>query len=165
MSTNIFNSLHLNHHLSFVQYNIQSLLNKLDVLHAELFDFDILAFTETWLSQTTNTDALLLQSYSTPERKDRLGDAHGGVIVYVKEGIRYKRRNDLEIGGLECIWIEVANNKKKILFGLFYRAPNSDANCYSNIEDSIALAIDTGIADIIITGDFNFNYLDLQTRM
>ncbi|MCG8096458.1 MAG: endonuclease/exonuclease/phosphatase family protein, partial [Candidatus Thiodiazotropha endolucinida] len=164
MSTNIFNSLHLNHHLSFVQYNIQSLLNKLDVLHAELFDFDILAFTETWLSQTTNTDALLLQSYSTPERKDRLGDAHGGVIVYVKEGIRYKRRNDLEIGGLECIWIEVANNKKKILFGLFYRAPNSDANCYSNIEDSIALAIDTGIADIIITGDFNFNYLDLQTR-
>ncbi|MCG8032214.1 MAG: endonuclease/exonuclease/phosphatase family protein [Candidatus Thiodiazotropha taylori] len=164
MSSAIFNSLQLNHHLSFVQYNVQSISNKLDVLHAELFEFDILAFTETWLSPTTNTDSLLLQSYNTPERRDRLGDAHGGVIVYVKEGIRYKRRNDLEIGGIECIWIEVANTKKKILFGLFYRAPNSDANYYSNIEDSIALAIDTGIADILITGDFNFNYLDLQTR-
>ena len=144
--------------------NVQSLLNKLEILHAELFEFDILAFTETWLSPTTLIDDLLLQSYNTPKRNDRASDAHGGVIVYVKEGIRYKRRKDLEIRGIECVWIEVANNNKRILFGLFYRAPNSDANYLSSIEDSIALAVDTGIADIIITGDFNFNYLDLQSR-
>ena len=47
--------------------------------------------------------------------------------------------------------------------GLFYRPPNSDANYYSNIEDSLALAFDTGIADIIVTGDFNFNLLNPQT--
>ena len=164
MSFDIFNSINLNHHLSFVHYNVQSLLNKLEILHAELFEFDILAFTETWLSPTTLIDDLLLQSYNTPERNDRAGDAHGGVIVYVKEGIRYKRRKDLEIRGIECVWIEVANNNKRILFGLFYRAPNSDANYLSSIEDSISLAVDTGIADIIITGDFNFNYLDLQSR-
>ena len=164
MSFDIFNSINLNHHLSFVHYNVQSLLNKLEILHAELFEFEILAFTETWLSPTTLIDDLLLQSYNTPERNDRAGDAHGGVIVYVKEGIRYKRRKDLEIRGIECVWIEVANNNKRILFGLFYRAPNSDANYLSSIEDSISLAVDTGIADIIITGDFNFNYLDLQSR-
>ena len=107
---------------------------------------------------------MLLQSYNTPERNDRAGDAHCDVIVYVKEGIRYKRRKDLEIRGIECVWIEVANNNKRIMFGLFYRAPNSDANYLSSIEDSIALAVDTGVADIIITGDFNFNYLDLQSR-
>ena len=164
MSFDLFSSINLNHHLSFVHYNVQSLLNKFEILHAELFEFDILAFTETWLSPTTLIDDLLLQSYNTPERNDRAGDAHGGVIVYVKEGIRYKRRKDLEIRGIECVWIEVANNNKRILFGLFYRAPNSDANYLSSIEDSIALAVDTGIADIIITGDFNFNYLDLQSR-
>ena len=164
MSFDIFNSFNLNHHLSFVHYNVQSLLNKLEILHAELFEFDILAFTETWLSPTTLIDDLLLQSYNTPERNDRAGDAHGGVIVYFKEGIRYKRRKDLEIRGIECVWIEVANNNKRIMFGLFYRAPNSDANYLSSIEDSIALAVDTGIADIIITGDFDFNYLDLQSR-
>ena len=164
MSFDIFNSINLNHHLSFVHYNVQSLLNKLEILHAELFEFDILAFTETWLSPTTLIDDLLLQSYNTPERNDRAGDAHGGVIVYVKEGIRYKRRKDLEIRGIECVWIEVANNNKRILFGLFYRAPNSDANYLISIEDSISLAVDTGIADIIITGVFNFNYLDLQSR-
>jgi hypothetical protein len=31
------------------------------------------------------------------------------------------------------------------------------------IEDSISLAVNTGIGDIIITGDFNFNYLNLPT--
>ena len=48
----IFNSLSLNHNLFFVQYNVQSILNKVDVLHTELFEFDILAFTETWLNPT-----------------------------------------------------------------------------------------------------------------
>lgn len=83
-------------------------------------------------------------------------------MVYVKEGIHYKRRDDLELRGIECIWIEVANSRKHILFGLFYRPPNSDANYYSNIEDSLALAFDTGIADIIVTEEFNFNLLNPQ---
>ena len=26
----------------------------------------------------------MLQSYSAPERKDRPGDPHGGVVIYVK---------------------------------------------------------------------------------
>ena len=33
---------------------------------------------------------------------------------------------------------------------------------YSSLEDSIHLAIDTGIDDIIITGDFNFSMLNSQ---
>ena len=103
MSATIFSSLNTSHNLSFVHYNVQSVLPKLDVLHAELLEFDILAFTETWLSPTDNTDDLLLQSYNRPERKDRLDDSHGGVILYIKEGIHYKRRNDLEIRGIESI--------------------------------------------------------------
>ena len=163
MSDSIFNPLSLNHNLSFVHYNVQSIVSKLEILHAELLQFDILAFTETWLGPVIDTNDLILDSYNTPQRKDRIGGTHGGVMVYVKEGIHYKRRDDLELRGITCIWIEVANSRKHILFGLFYRPPNSDANYYSNIEDSLALALDTGIADIIVTGDFNFNVLNPQT--
>ena len=46
---------------------------------------------------------------------------------------------------------------------MIYRPPNSDASCASSVEDSIALAVDTGISDIIITGDFNFDVLSSQT--
>ncbi|MCG8113681.1 MAG: reverse transcriptase domain-containing protein [Candidatus Thiodiazotropha taylori] len=150
--------------MSFVQYNVQSIRNRLDILEADLFEFDILAFSETWLDQSVDTEDLLLQSFNKPERKDRFGDNHGGVMLYVKENIFYKRRVDLEVRGVENIWIEVSNNKKQILFGLFYRPPNANANYFNDIEDSIALAVDTNISDIIITGDFNLNYLNPLTR-
>ena len=76
-------------------------------------------------------------------------------MLYIKEGLHYKRRNDLELRNIESIWIEVANSDKRVLVGLFYRPPNSDSTYLSNIEDSVCLAIDTGISDIIVTGDFN----------
>lgn len=60
MSAMIFSSLNTSNNLSFVHYNVQSILPKLEILHAELIEFDILAFTETWLSPTDNPDDLLL---------------------------------------------------------------------------------------------------------
>ena len=50
MSHSLLDSLSLNHNLSFIHYNVQSVFAKLDILQAELIDFDILAFTETWLN-------------------------------------------------------------------------------------------------------------------
>ena len=64
MSDNIFNSLNVSHNLSFVHYNVQSILSKLETLYTELFEFDILAFSETWLSPNIDIDALYLQSYN-----------------------------------------------------------------------------------------------------
>lgn len=46
---------------------------------------------------------------------------------------------------------------------MFYRPPSSNANYFSHIEDSIALAVDTGIIDIVISGDFNLNMLNQNT--
>lgn len=161
--SSVFNFSNLSNHLSFVHYNVQSLGPKLDILGTELFEFDILAFSETWLNSTYSLADLRLQSFRDPERKDRIGDSHGGVIIYVKDTIHYRRRLDLEPQGIECIWIQLTLKHKQILFGLFYRPPNSDAIYYSTIEDSIHLAIDSGITDVIVTGDFNFNMLNTQT--
>ncbi|MES9993746.1 MAG: endonuclease/exonuclease/phosphatase family protein [Candidatus Thiodiazotropha sp.] len=79
-----------------MHYNVQSILSKLDILQTELLEFDILAFTETWLGPSVDTNDLLLHSYNTPERKDRAGDNHGGVMIYIKDFLHYKRRADLE---------------------------------------------------------------------
>ena len=163
MSNSLLDSLSLNHNLSFFHYNVRSVFAKLDILHAELIDFDILAFTETRLSPLIDSEDLSLISFNKPERKNRIGDSHGGVILYVKTGIHYKRRADLEIRDIENIWIELINNH--ILFGMLFglSSPNSDANYYTNIENSLALAVDTGLTDIVITGDLNLNLLNPQT--
>ena len=73
--------------------------------------------------------------------------------------VHHIRRHDLEPIGVECLWIELTLKHKRLLFGLFYRPPNSDSVYFASIEDSIHLAIDTGIQDIIETGDFNFDML------
>lgn len=125
----------LSNHLSFVHYNVQSVFSKLDLLFSELHTFDILAFSETWLNSSIANDDLSLQLFQTPERKDRVGDSHGGVMIYVRDSIFYKRRRDLEPHGIECIWIECTLKHKHILFGLFYRPPSSDAAYFSLIED------------------------------
>ena len=82
-SNAILDSLNQNHHLAFIHYNVQSLLPKLDILQAELYAFDIVACTETWLHPAIDTDDLLFTSFSPPERKDRQRYRYGGVVLNV----------------------------------------------------------------------------------
>ena len=71
------------------------------------------------------------------------GGGKVGALKLVVKGI------DLEILGLENIWIELSFKHKRVLFGLFYRPQNSDQLYYNSLEDSVHLAIDTGIDDIL----------------
>ena len=156
LSLDMTHFINSSHNLSIVHYNVQSLLHKLDLLTAELRSFDIITFSETWLSESISNEQLFIPGFSLPVRRDRTHDPHGGVAVYVKDGINFTRRPDLEITNLEAIWLEVRpHSNKRILIGTFYRPPNSDNNYFSKIEDSIGLAIEAGINDIIVSGDFN----------
>ena len=128
-----------------------------------LFDFYILSCSKTWLNSSVSLNDLHIQSFNKPERKDRVGDSHGGVLVYVKENIHYRQRHDLENLGLKNIWIELSFKHKRVLFSLFYRPPNPDQLYYNSLEDSIHLAVDTGIDDVIITGDLNLNMSNPQS--
>lgn len=141
---------------SVVHYNVQSLTNKLDIIGSELCNFDIICLTETWLDgRTPNTD-LSLNEYNL-YRRDRVGDNHGGICVYVKQNIYSRRRQDLELPNVECVWIEFSACNKKYLIGSFYRPPSSTNDVLLSIEDSIALSFDTNIQNILITGDFNLD--------
>ena len=68
-----------------------------------------------------------MPNFKSPERKDRVRDHGGGVMIYVKDSVHYTRRINLETLNIECIWIEIQLKQTQILFGLFYRPPNSDA--------------------------------------
>ena len=163
-SFDLYNFLNLPNHLSTIHYNVQSIANKLDTLIAEFSYFDIMSFSETWLHNEVSSNELLFPSFHPPERKDPADNRYGGVILYVRNNLSYIRRHDLELNRLECIWIQIkSSNKRNILYGVFYRPPTSDSVYTSLIEDSIGLAIDSNISDVIITGDFNLNIMN-QTQ-
>ena len=93
----------INGKFSFVHYNIQSLSNKTDILDSELTTFINVCLTETWLDQRILDNDIKMNSYKLPFRRDRPGDNHGGICVYVKEILYAKRRKDLEPQDIECV--------------------------------------------------------------
>ena len=143
---------------------MQSLLNKIDLLQVELSHFDVIALSETWSFQSIDDTDLKLLNYQSPFRKDRQTNNYGGVIVYVRDNIPCKRRPDLEVQGLESLWLELRLKSKVVLFGTFYRPPNSSNEILDKIEESIDLALDHDVADVVVTGDFNLNFLDNANR-
>ena len=98
--------------------NVRSLYKSLDELryligHCEGLNRLFLSFSETWLSSEIPDGAISLPGYKL-YRKDR--DGHGGgVVVYYPDGVKAKRREDLECTEIEGIWMEVVTSKKKRL--------------------------------------------------
>ena len=150
-------------YFSIVHYNIQSISSKIELIGSELRNFNIICHTETWLNQNTPDDSLKINEFKL-YRRDRRADNYGGVCVYIKENIYSRRRTDLELPNIECIWVEVNFHNKKFLLGTFYRPPNSSAQTLSFIEDSISLAMGSNIKDVYITGDFNLDMIKATTN-
>ncbi len=90
----------INSGLSIMHLNIQSIKNKIDILEIEAQPYDILIFTETWLTPNTINTDLRIPNFNLPfryDRKDRIG---GGVAIYVRDTLHAKQRNDLSLNGL-----------------------------------------------------------------
>ena len=70
----------------------------------------VMAIGETWLNNTVDDGEVGLEGY----RKDRRNQ-RGGVLVYVPESFLNWRRIDLEMEGIEAIWIEIGFQKREVL--------------------------------------------------
>ena len=93
-----FEFLQLRELVTFSCINVQSVQPKLDILEAEMGDRDIILITETWLKPTVPNSSVMLENFKEPFRNDRTGDrVDGGVMIYVRNSLPSKRRNDLEL--------------------------------------------------------------------
>ena len=146
-------------HLSMCHINIQSIVPKLDILQYEAQPFDVFIFTETWLNDSVNSEEIKLINFKDPFRCDR-DTRSGGVAIYVKETLNCVRRPDLEINGLESVWLQLSVHSRKILICGIYRPPNSPFTYWNLIHESFDRARNTNIQDIFILGDFNNDMLN-----
>ena len=143
---------------SVAHYNVQSIINKLDLIETELWNFDVISIAEPWLDRRTSDSDLNIKGFNI-FRRDRPGDNHRGICIYVRKNIYSFRRNAIELPNIECVWVEVIVQGRKQLIGTFYRPPNSPNAVMTSIEDSIGQAFDIYIQNIFITGDFNLDIL------
>ena len=124
--------------------------------------YNILIFSESWVQSETQNETLYIENFQPPFRKDRRGCPGGGVIVYhvyVRDTFPCKHRADLELDGLEAVWIELSVKSRKILVGGFYRSPISDSAYFNLIDESMDRAYNTNIhvVDMFALWDFNYD--------
>ena len=106
-----------------------------------------------------------MSGFQTPFRKDRAGNVgSGGVLAWFSIRIAAKRRYDLEFDNLEAMWTEVRCHNNKFLLCVLYRPPNANADFWPRLQESLDLAYESNIKNVIITGDINSDPNTLNGR-
>ena len=105
--------------IKFVHQNIRVLLNNKP--HLETFiakthgKIDFISLSETHRNSddgSDNDDLYKIPGYKFIHNDPKIGKG-GGVGIFVKEGVDFKRRKDLEISHIESLWIEICIYKTK----------------------------------------------------
>jgi hypothetical protein len=131
-----------------------------EIFKQQIYDnkADIITLSETWLDGTISDDDITLTGYVIFRRnRDRHG---GGVMVYARESIPVKRRYDLELKDIECIWLEINTLSGILLVGAYYRPPGTSEPekdlFLTSLQTSIDMALATNSKSILILGDLTF---------
>ena len=146
--------------LKISHINVNGLLNKLLDIKALLFSikFDILAITESHLSEDISDDEIAITGYKTARRDRNDGRKGGGTVIYFAEYLDAYERQDIDVNNsLEAAWIDVTVASQRLLVASIYRPPDNTTflNQFSSTLDRIWMKR----TNIILLGDFNFNLL------
>ena len=148
-----------------IHYNIRSLLPKLDEIKSEISnlncEFDIICFTESWLSEST-VNLAIFEGYANYNTM-RNGRRGGGISVFVKERFKCKKLTNVSYCSdhVESLFLEVKyNDDYTVLVGVLYRPPANTADLFIDKMSEILSGIRlTKYRRILICGDFNIDLL------
>ena len=155
--------------ISFFHLNISSLtfhFEELIVLMAEnKLNFDFLGISETRLKLNRNSlNPISMPGYNIEHTPTE--SSNGGTLLYIKQGINYKLRKDLQIyksKELESTFVEVLEpgmSKNNMIIGCIYRHPSMELSEFNNHFLSVLLEkISKENKMVVLLGDFNADLL------
>ena len=160
--------LHLNiHSLLSHQQELNQLIRKTEKKNSKI---DIILLCETFLSKNTHNMVNVNGfTHMCNYRKEKKG---GGVSILVRDGIAYRRRQDLDVfqeGHTESIFIEVkCRNGKQIIFGSMYKPLNTNNEQFiDNITEIVhktKSAKDQYSPELVLGMDHNIDLLNSKTH-
>ena len=162
-----------NYNLIVLQLNIRSLLSHqhdlsqlIRTTEKKNSRIDIILLCKTFLSKNTyNMVKIRGFTHICNFRKEKKG---GGVSILVRDGIAYRRRQDLDVfeeGHTESIFIEVkSRNGKQIIFGSMYKPPNtSNEQFIKNLTEIVHKTKSVKgqhLPELVLGMDHNINLLN-----
>ena len=134
-----------------------------------LSKIDIISLSETHSNGPTDNDDLYTLPGYTFIENSRKNVLSSGVDIFLKNGLNYKLQNDVQNSHMKSIWLKIFVFKtNSILFGCYYRPPES-SKCFSSDLDQLILeqleTVNRLNKEVIIIGDFNISYLSNATNL
>ena len=153
------------HGLSIIHFNCRSLKANFSKLHHFMTTldskFDLIAVSETWLSDSDNVNEFLLEGYDMV-RMNRKHKRGGGVMLYISRHINYEihtARSFVINDVLETLSIRIINEKNKdVYISVMYRAPGGSLDEFNVIFQEFVSHFDK--KSFILCGDFNINLMN-----
>ena len=136
--------------------NINSVRNKFEQFsHMMKGMLDIIVIAETKLDSSFPSNQFTISGFKSPIRLD-ISSNSGGILVYIKEDILFKKIEDRDIPrDIQIIPIEINIRKQKWLLLPIYRNPRQDPKYFA---DNLSRIIDKHTPsrdNVLIIGDFN----------
>ena len=124
--------------------------------------FPFFFITETHLKSCHNDAEVKIANYS-PFRADRDSRLKGGAAIYLHNSLVADQ--DMSFSNGHCELVILHNKKSNIILSSFYRSPNSPTHLFVECIQKLQRFIDNiiGEAELLITGDFNFPFIDWNT--
>ena len=105
----------------------------------------------------------IYQTLTLYHRPRETGKKGGGILIYLKNDIKFKIIEDLSVsdGDNECVTVEIENkNSKNLLVTCCYRPPSGANKGLNSYLENIFKKANTKNKLCFAVSDFNLNYLD-----
>lgn len=157
-----------NKNLSIIHFNSRSLHANFQYIKDYLIqlnvNFDVIAISETWLTNNVIQDFQLenYQMYSM----NRTNKKGGGVALYLNDKLKCRLIDNMTTaidGVMECVTVEIEmeSNKNSIL-SCIYRAPASSIDLFADCIEKVFL--NHSHKNLVICGDFNIDLLKINSH-
>ena len=115
--------------------------------------YDIITISETHVHAGVPNNLFCLSDFHEIIRNDRAGEG-GGVAVFVRDSITYKRIFQYEKPNIEAIWLQISSIEGKVLVCSCYRPPK-DNNFWAEFAGVLDEVKEDHTSSVIILGDLN----------
>ena len=154
-------TIHINiHSLPAKHEQLQTIIRRLSNINVHI---EFILLCETFLNNN-NQHLYQIEGYKL-ETRNRGTNSKGGVAIFIRNDIPYKRRNDIEInvdGEFESIFLETTGQKSKTIVGEIHRIPNTPEIEALNHYEHVLNKLQTETAKIILGSDMNFDLLKIE---
>ena len=132
-------------------------LNKLSCLQDVVYgnSIDVIALTETWLSNRVRNDDILPVGYKLFRRDRQTGKRGGGVLLAVKDSVRTEP-TDFVSDSLELTSVVINSSSKRVLVAVCYRPPDSSIDFLHELNRFLKFVAHSQFKNVVLMGDFNY---------